>query len=179
MKLKSSLLILNIFLVQFAFAQNVTVQKAREMYFSMDEKGEKALTLYTLLNKTDIGDNAILLAYKGASMAASAGVVSGVKAKLEYFSNGKKMLESAVASKPLDAEIRFLRLATQLNAPSFLGYTGDIDSDKNMVINTMNIVKANHPNAYLYQQICKFLLIHGELTAKEKPVVVKLTEKFK
>lgn len=170
---------MSVLFVQIAIGQSVSIDKAREMYFGMDESGKKALQLYQALEKSEIGTNFVLIAYKGASKAAAAGAVDGIRSKLAYFSDGKEMLEKAVAAKPLDAEIRFLRLATQLNAPSFLGYTGEIETDKKLVMNTMNLVAASHPNQYLYQQICNFLLLHGKLTVKEKDIVNKLLIKFK
>lgn len=120
-----------------------------------------------------------MLAYRGAASAAAAGSVDGVRKKLEFFNRGKGELDKAAGMTPLDAEIRFLRLATQVNAPGFLGYTSDIKSDKALIINTLSIVPANHPNAYLYQRICSFMLTHVDLETTEKNTINKLLVKFK
>lgn len=120
-----------------------------------------------------------MLAYRGAASAAAAGSADGVRKKLEFFNRGKGELDKAAGMKPLDAEIRFLRLATQINAPGFLGYTSDIKSDKALIINTLSSVPANHPNAYLYQRICSFMLTHANLEATEKTTVNQLLVKFK
>ncbi len=161
-----------------AEAQQPDIDNMRDQYFTMDKTAGGALKLYQVLAKADLSKDPILLAYRGASSAASAGSVSGVKTKLQYFNHGKTELEKAVSLKPLDAEIRFLRLATQLNAPGFLGYTGEIKNDKAIIITTLKSVAANHPNAYLYLRICRFLLTYADLGTNEKITVNQLINKF-
>jgi hypothetical protein len=165
--------------IQNLNAQKVSVEDAREQYFSMDKSGAVALKLYKTLENADLSKNPVMLAYRGAASAAAAGSANGVRKKLEFFNRGKGELDKAAGMKPLDAEIRFLRLATQVNAPGFLGYTSDIKSDKTLIINTLSSVPANHPNAYLYQRICSFMLTHGDLEATEKNTVNQLLVKFK
>jgi hypothetical protein len=159
-------------------AQQISIDKVRDQFFAWDKTEDGALKLYKLLEKADLSKDPVMLAYRGASSAASAGSVSGVRNKLAYFDRGKNELEKAVSLKHLDAEIRFLRLATQLNAPGFLGYTGDIKGDKSIIINTLNSVNGNHPNAYLYLRICRFMLAYAELNASEKNTVNQLIVKF-
>jgi len=165
--------------IQNLNAQKVSVEEAREQYFAMDKSGAGALKLYKTLENADLSKNPVMLAYRGAASAAAAGSADGVRKKLEFFNRGKGELDKAAGMKPLDAEIRFLRLATQVNAPGFLGYTSDIKSDKNLIINTLSSVPANHPNAYLYQRICSFMLSHANLEATEKTTVNQLLVKFK
>ena len=154
------------------------IEKIRDQFFAFDKSKNAALNLYKSLEFADLSRNPVMLAYRGASSAASAGCVSGVMSKLEYFNHGKSELEKAISIKPLDAEIRFLRLATQVNAPGFLGYSGDIKTDKVIIIKTLSLVQANHPNAYLYQRICQFLLSYVKLEASEKNTVKQLVIKF-
>ena len=159
-------------------AQQLSIDNVREQFFAWDKTEDGALKLYKTLEKADLSKDPVMMAYRGASSAAAAGSVSGVKNKLAYFNRGKSELEKAVSLKHLDAEIRFLRLATQLNAPGFLGYTGDIKNDKSIIINTLNSVSANHPNSYLYLRICRFMLAHAELDSSEKNTVNQLIVKF-
>lgn len=159
-------------------AQQISIDKVRDQFFAWDKTEDGALKLYKLLEKVDLSKDPVMLAYRGASSAASAGSVSGVRNKLAYFNRGKSELEKAVSLNHLDAEIRFLRLATQVNAPGFLGYTGDIKNDKALIIQLFTSVNANHPNAYLYLRICRFMLAHVELNASEKNTVNQLIVKF-
>lgn len=176
--------LLTISVVMFYFgilnlsAQPIPIEKVREQFFAWDKTEDGALKLYKILEKADLSKDPVMMAYRGASSAAAAGSVNGVRNKLAYFNRGKSELEKAVSLKHLDAEIRFLRLATQLNAPGFLGYTGDIKNDKSFIINTLKSVSASHPNAYLYLRICRFMLAHAELDASENNTVNQLVVKF-
>ena len=67
-------------------AQPLTVETIRNQFFSINKTEDGALKLFKLLEKENLPKDAVLLAYRGASMAASAGSVSGVRKKLEYFS---------------------------------------------------------------------------------------------
>jgi hypothetical protein len=49
--------------------------------------------------------------------------------KLHLFKEGKKRLEAAIQREPGNAEYRFLRLIVQENAPGFLGYKSNIETD--------------------------------------------------
>jgi hypothetical protein len=159
-------------------AQPIHIEKVRVQYFSIGKDPEAALVLYKSLTNLDVAKDPLMLAYRGASSAAAAGTVSGVHRKLQYFNRGKSDIEKAVGLRPLDAEIRFLRLATQVKAPGFLGYTGDIKNDKAIIFKTLSSVAANHPNAYLYHRICLFVQLEVPLENNEKDVVNQLIIKF-
>lgn len=164
---------------QTIFAQ--TIDNVRDQFFKMDKTKDGALKLYIELAKSDLSKNPVLLAYRGASSAASAGSVSGVWKKLEYFNRGKSELEKAVSLKPQDVEIRFVRLATQVNAPGFLGYSGNVENDKAIILKTVSNIAGNDQNVYLYQRICLSLISMDILSKEEKTVVnqaiVKLNSK--
>jgi hypothetical protein len=159
-------------------AQPVPIYNIRDQFFTMDKSKDGALKLYKSLENSDLAKDPVMLAYRGASSAASAGSVGGAWKKLEYFNHGKSELEKAVRMKPLDAEIRFLRLATQANSPGFLGYKGDLKNDMALIIQLLTSVNSNHPNAYLYLRICRFMLLYVELGTSEKNTVNQLIEKF-
>jgi hypothetical protein len=173
-----SVLIVAVFGIQILNAQQISVEKVRDMFFDISKSKDGALKLYQSLENINLDNTFVLLAYRGASSAAAAGSVSGVQNKLEYFNRGKGELEKAVGLKPLDAEIRFLRLATQVKAPVFLGYHSDVKSDKAIILKTLGSVPANHPNAYLYHRICSFLLVHTQLESSEKATINQLLVKF-
>ncbi len=172
-------IVMTLVCIQSLKSQTLSIDKVRDQFFTMEQTENGALKLYQTINSVGVAGNPLLLAYRGACSAASAESVSGVRSKLENFNRGKNDLEKAVELKPLDAEIRFLRLATQLKSPGFLGYKADIKYDKAMIINTFNLVPGNHPNAYLYQRICGFLLANAEPDASEIRMLNQLIEKFK
>lgn len=72
----------------------------------------------------------LFLAYLGALQTIWANHVFSPVSKLKTFNQGKKNIEKAVSSDKDNAEIRFIRLSVQKNAPSFLGYNSMIKTDE-------------------------------------------------
>lgn len=72
----------------------------------------------------------IALGYKATATMMMAKHVLSPVTKLSKFSSGRSILEKAVAMDTSSVEVRFLRYAVQVNAPSFLGYNKSIDTDE-------------------------------------------------
>ncbi|MFM7104241.1 MAG: hypothetical protein ACKOW8_01880 [Flavobacteriales bacterium] len=72
--------------------------------------------------------------YRGVALAMYADVADGVSTKLEYFNRGKDLIEAAIKEQPGNAEIRFLRLTVQAEAPFMLGYSRAINEDVEAVL---------------------------------------------
>lgn len=83
-----------------------------------------------ILLETDA--DAVFRGYIGAVHLAKARHVSIFK-KMSYFDKGTKILDNAVSDAPEEVELRFLRMTIQLNAPSFLGYSKELKTDKAFV----------------------------------------------
>ena len=69
-----------------------------------------------------------IMAYKAVATTMMAEYVGNPFDKYGYFSKGKKQLEAIIA-KDKNIETVYLRLLVQLNSPSFLGYSSNIESD--------------------------------------------------
>jgi hypothetical protein len=160
------------------FSQGVSVNEARVLYFSMGKDQAAALKLYHLMNVGKQRLIPVLLAYKGASSAASAGQVKGVYNKYSYFVQGKADMEQAVRLDPKDPEIRFLRLATQTNAPGFLLYKGDIREDKKIVLEGLPGLLAKESDRPVALNIARSLMAFESLTAREKQIVNQLSLRY-
>ncbi|WP_299777243.1 hypothetical protein [uncultured Formosa sp.] len=65
--------------------------------------------------------------------------------KLNYFKEGKQVLEDYIAENPNDIEARYVRLLCQLNAPSFLHYD---DKDKDRAFINSNLKRSNLPEHF-------------------------------
>lgn len=72
----------------------------------------------------------LYIAYLGGLQTIWANHVFSPFSKLSTFNQGKKNIERAVAAEPDNAEIRYVRLSIQKNAPSFLGYHSMIGTDE-------------------------------------------------
>ena len=53
--------------------------------------------------------------------------------KLKQFKAGKNLLESSIEAEPNNAELRFLRIIIQENAPKMLKYNNDISEDATFI----------------------------------------------
>jgi hypothetical protein len=78
-------------------------------------------------------ENAIEQAYLGGFQAIWAKHAVNPLKKLASFNNGRQAIEAAVEKEPFNVEIRCIRLSVQNNAPSILGYTGNIEEDRDFI----------------------------------------------
>jgi len=160
------------------FSQEVNLDKVRSLYFSMDTDLSAVLKLSRLLDAKKQTSETVLMAYRGASSAASAGVVDGVQNKFSCFSKGKTDLEQAVRLNPENPEIRFLRLATQTNTPGFLFYKMNIREDKKIVLEGLPRLLSSEEDHSLALNMARFLLKFDSLTGREKQLVNQLRLRY-
>lgn len=73
-------------------------------------------------------------AYQGALLMKKSSFAKGVKAKVNTFKKGAKLLEKEIDGAPGNAEYRFLRLCIQEHAPGILGYNKDLSEDAKVVV---------------------------------------------
>jgi hypothetical protein len=80
-------------------------------------------------------DAAQLIAFQGALLMKLAGIVGGLKKKLDLFKSGHSLLEGVLQKDSSNTEYRFLRLMIQEHAPRILGYRDEIAKDKEYIKN--------------------------------------------
>ena len=73
-------------------------------------------------------EDQMIKAYKAAATCMMANYVFSPKAKLKYFNEGKKELETLISSAK-EVENVYLRLLLQLNVPKVLNYNENIEED--------------------------------------------------
>ncbi len=101
--------------IRVSFFQATTEIGQRENFFEMMESIPKASPLVKV--------------YYGAAQAMMAEVVFNPYTKLNHFIEGKNFIEEAIAERPEEAELRYVRYLIQSNAPDFLDYNKDIPDD--------------------------------------------------
>jgi len=79
-------------------------------------------------------------AFAGALMMKRAGLLHGASQKLKVFKAGRLKLDAAITRESDNAELRFLRLMIQENAPGILGYNDDLEKDKDFIIAHFNSI---------------------------------------
>lgn len=72
--------------------------------------------------------------YQGALLMKKAGLLKKAKDKISTFKEGRIKLETAIASNTADAELHFLRLIIEENAPKVVKYKADLPADKEFII---------------------------------------------
>lgn len=156
-----------LFLTMKGVDAQLTLSQARMSYLSLADDKCKALELSKKFDKYPPSD-ALMKAYYGASLAAAPECLNNPLDKLKYFRRGKQFLDEAVKLDPTQVEIRFLRFATQTKAPSFLGYSGNIDEDKKTIFRFFVSYAKLEDNREMSRQITRFLINSGKLTADEQ-----------
>jgi len=141
------------------------LKQIRAGFFEMANDSCGALQLFKSIQNDDY-NSPLIQAYAGASEAASATCVKGAFKKLEYFSRGKKNLEAAIELDSQNAEIRFLRFATQTNAPNFLEYD-NINEDKALILDQLPALLTQDSNRDFWLKAADFILASEKLSKNE------------
>lgn len=160
----------------FHLSAQPTLNEIRESYFEMNRDSCDAMKLFISI-KEDEYPSAILQAYGGALEAAAAECVKGGLSKLEYFSRGKKNLEAALQKDSHNVEIRFLRFATQVNAPDFLEYD-NIREDKPLILEKLPLLLSQKDSRDFWLKAADFMIKSGKLSKEESAGIRKLLEKY-
>lgn len=127
--------------VLLALSANLSVssidnlEKYRTTYFSEPSVDQLRSVIDELASLEHA--SAIPKAYHGCFMARIAGFGYNPYTKWSQFNQGRALIEVAVAEAPNEPEIRFLRLSVQHAAPSFLGYTDNVDDDLEFLLDAL------------------------------------------
>lgn len=108
-----------------------------------------------------------LTGYKAAGTMMIANYLGNPVSKLSNFRKGRKMLEDAIRSSNNDIELKFIRYTIQTNIPGFLGYSSNIQSDKNLLLKEFKAIK----DAQLAGMIRDYMLQKGRLNENEQKLI--------
>ena len=150
-----------LFISTSASAQEGLLDVARKNVTDIFKSSETCESIYAQFELTDVTSNRLLLGYKGAVEMGMARHASNPFKKMGFFSKGKEHLDNAINQDTSDIELRFLRLTIQVNLPSFLGYSSNIESDKNYVMNNLEATE----NSLFITRVRNFIS-HAEKAGK-------------
>ncbi len=153
-----------IYLSLFFLTANLDISDVRNNYKEAVTSQSKVNTFNESLKNVTKNDDKRLVAYKGAAIALAARYLKGAKLKSETFKRGVELVEFAMDKKPLDMEVRFVRLSIQQNSPKFLGYNKDIEADKNFILTNFNTIRSKDFKKYLGS----YILESGFFAEEEK-----------
>ena len=86
--------------------------------------------------------------------------------KLSYFKSGKGDLDKSIRQSPADPELRFLRHAIQVSAPSCLGYNAERKADRSFLMSSLRSGKIK--DKQLQNSIVKFLMMQQSTEEENK-----------
>jgi phytoene synthase len=108
-------------------AQNIN--NIRNLYRSCDKSKLDYQNFSTAVNNTTT-ESRVLEAYKAVDRMLEAKFTLNPLNKIKFFIEGKNQLENLIKANPNNAEMRFIRISTQIELPFFLSYKDNIVEDK-------------------------------------------------
>lgn len=125
--------ILVILIPFYAVADEWNMITIRDLYSKASTSKADSEKLKTTLEAIKT-PNECIKGYIAVSNMIEANYVYSPYTKLSYFNKGKALLDQAIKNDNQNIELRYLRLCVQTNAPSFLGYNKQIETDKAFII---------------------------------------------
>jgi len=135
MMLKKGIFISCIFIIGVfeGFSQSVKSTFDFAAYYKAFSSEDTALFNQQLVELNPI-ESEFKPAFVGALLMKKSKSMATIREKLDMFKEGRNMLEGTISKDPENVEYRFLRLATQENAPGFLNYNDDKTEDANFIV---------------------------------------------
>jgi len=162
MKKTVTLLLLSLFTINIQANDNIIM--IRNLFYSATKSADSANLLVEKLQTVTTNSKAELIGYKGMSNLMICYHSYNPYTKYKNFINGKNLLEQAINKDPNNIELRFLRLSVQLNVPSFLGYSSNINEDKLFIFNGIKNIRDKD----LFNRIYNYTMNAKRLTTEEK-----------
>jgi len=131
--------------------------------------------LYQIMETTTYANNEITMGYKGVCNTMYADHCFLPTSKLSYFNSGVDMIEASISKNKTNVELRYMRLLVQLNAPGFLGYSSNINSDLAFFYSKISTYKISN---YWKKRFVENLLAGEKLEDKDKFKLKKLYQKY-
>jgi len=146
-----------VFLFYFLSLIGPDLGEIRKNYPLANENEEVAQKMYDALSEISVDDKAIMIAYKGGISTIMAKHASGIKNKKTFFKEGVALLEQAVEQDSNNIEIRCIRMGVQENSPKFLKYHGQIENDKQFILENFSAESSKEIKAFVKGYILQSL----------------------
>lgn len=138
-------------LVSVVKAQNVNLDMIRKDFSKGVKDEDLCKRHYELLKKNATSD--IEKGYAAAFQMFMAKHTGNPFKKMSYFNGGKDLLEQQISLSPNNVEIRFIRLCIQYHLPKYVGYRGQIEIDKDFLINNLYKIKDQEVKSQLFKYL--------------------------
>jgi hypothetical protein len=129
-------------------------------------------SLYNILNAMP-NKSALITGYIGTLQALKAKHHWNPYYKIKNVKDAQKVFAKAIATDPHNMEIRFLRFSVDYKLPKLLGFTKNMEADKDEIIAQLTQKNYSADNKDLVITIIKFLLEANLHTAAEDAFLTK------
>lgn len=168
--------------VQFSFSNNNKVKnisEIRKMFYEAVESKSKSEKMLNELAQHPEKNKPLILGYYGGAHALMAKHSFFPTTKMSYLKESLALINKSVQMDPQNAELRHLRFSTEVNIPSFLGMSFNLNDDKQAILQFLIKQKVNKDNASLLNQYVHTLLKSGMCNIDEKQKLKQISEQCK
>ncbi len=163
---KVYLLLLALVMSHAIYCQKLSLDEIRHQFYLTTLDYKHAFPLIEQLDQLP-QPNALELAYKAATEAVLAKPGWNIFKKMHHLKNSRKYFRMAIQQDEQDLEIRFLRLAVEHHIPKYLGYSKNIDLDKQVIMDNIDLFRMKHLPREITDYIITFSIESGIYTEEE------------
>lgn len=127
----------------------------KELFFKEFDEEQTQLFYEKVVNISQ--KTPVIKAYEGVAEALLAKTVWNPFTKIDYLKTSRDKLNEAVMDSPGNIEIRFLRFSTQYYLPSILGFSDNMQEDKEAIMENLEFLNQNELEDELLQFIIQFM----------------------
>ncbi|NQY79115.1 MAG: hypothetical protein HRT47_02265 [Candidatus Caenarcaniphilales bacterium] len=146
----------------YTINQEDTLDKSLEIKYSYRKAKNTEADFETFKSiVSDLENSNLKDAYMAAQVMLSSKFKKNPFSKIQNFKKGRKKLEKLFLEYSNSLELRYIRLAVQLNTPALLSYRDNIKEDRDFILNEIKTSKvlASEVKLYLLDFLRRYELI--------------------
>ncbi|MFT6717566.1 MAG: hypothetical protein ACJA0Q_002223 [Saprospiraceae bacterium] len=156
-------------LKSFVFSADESVVEVRKLFYLASESSSKSEDFLKEMDGVQDDSLGVRKGYLAMAYMLQAKHAWNPYSKLKFFVKGRDLLEVQIKNHSKSTELRFLRYCIQSNAPFFLGYSSEVESDKNHIVEYYTTDLDDD----LKWRIKKYFIDSKDLTKEEKKSISK------
>ncbi|MFT6717304.1 MAG: hypothetical protein ACJA0Q_001956 [Saprospiraceae bacterium] len=121
-------------LKSFVFSADESVVEVRKLFYLASESSSKSEHFLKEMDGVQDDSLGVHKGYLAMAYMLKAKHAWNPYNKLKFFHKGRDLLEAQIKNHSTSVELKFLRYCIQSNAPFFLGYSNEVESDKNYIV---------------------------------------------
>lgn len=123
--------------ISMGYSQNNQLEELRKEYIEALHDCDEAERVYDIFLLVD-NPSGKMLAYQAALEAIMTKTTWNLFKKINYLNKSEASFNKAIKKAPNDVEIRFMRMAVQYEIPEYLGYSDDMELDREFIVKNID-----------------------------------------